>query len=148
LVSQVTGPRDLDQAAMSDGLVARILFGNGQKALQPPEKEHRASNVAEEFDGVGHMVTVWGNGSSIIVEFPEQRAVGFPVRPVQGQVTRDLIGEPRVDFLHARDSGVEARVAFGKALFHIPYGFTPVAHPAESPPADAVAWRETKALNV
>src|SRR5260370_7561265 len=101
MVYPVTGTRDLDQAAMSDGLVARILFGNGQKALQPPEKEHRASNVAEEFDGVGHMVTVWGNGSSIIVEFPEQRAVGFPVRPVQGQGTRDLIGDQRFDFLHA-----------------------------------------------
>jgi hypothetical protein len=38
VVDPVAGAGDLDQAALGNGLVARIAFGKRQKAFEPPEK--------------------------------------------------------------------------------------------------------------
>src|SRR6266446_282581 len=113
----MAGAGNLEQAALRDGLVAGIIVGKRQKAFESPEEQRGAADLAEELDGIFHMVTVRGNGARIVIEFPEQGAVGVPVGAVQGQVPRDFIGEPRISFLHTRHRGGGIWVTFGAALF-------------------------------
>src|SRR6202040_1585176 len=91
VVDPVAGAGNLDQAALRDGLVARIIFGKGQKAFQSPEEQRRAGNLAEQFDSILYVMAVRRNRAGVIIEFPEQRAVGFPVGAVQGEVPRDFV---------------------------------------------------------
>ena len=47
VVDPVAGAGDLDQAALCDGLVARILVRKRQKAFQSPEEQRGAGDLAE-----------------------------------------------------------------------------------------------------
>ena len=62
-------------------------------------------------------------------------------------MARDLVGETRVDFLHARDGGFNVRITFRAALFQIANGFNPVAHAVGGRPVHPMARRETQPLN-
>ena len=46
VVDPVAGVADLDQAALGDGLIARVVLGDGQKAFEAPEKEDRRGDIA------------------------------------------------------------------------------------------------------
>src|SRR5260370_16002018 len=83
VVHPVAGAGDLDQAAIRDGFVRRILLGKRQKAFESPEEQRGAGDLAEELDGVFHVVSVRGNRARIVIEFPELRTVGLPVGAVQ-----------------------------------------------------------------
>lgn len=75
VVDPVTGAGDFDQAAVGDGLVARVFFGEREEAFEPPEKKRGTRNLAQDFHGVCHVVAVRGNGARIVIEFPKQGAV-------------------------------------------------------------------------
>src|SRR3984893_9819919 len=132
---------------MGDGLVTRVLFGDGQKTFESPEKQRGASNAAEKLNPVLHVMSQWRNGPRIVIEFPKQGTVGFPVRSVQGQVTRDFVREPRVDFLHARNGCIDIWITLGPALFPVADSFNQVAAPIRSRPVHAVPRREAEAFN-
>jgi hypothetical protein len=71
VVEPVAGARYGDQAAVADGLEARVVFRNGQETFESPEKQDRASDLAENFDGIGDVVAVWRESASVGVELPE-----------------------------------------------------------------------------
>jgi len=52
VVDPVAGVGDFDQAAIGYCLLAGVVFGDGQKTFQAPEKEDRVGDLAEELDGV------------------------------------------------------------------------------------------------
>src|SRR6267378_4891850 len=95
VVDPVPGVGDFDQAAIGYCLIAGVIFGNGQKTFQAPEKEYGIGDLAEKLDGVFHVVTVRGNGAGVVVEFPEQGTVGLPIGAVQRQMACDLVRETR-----------------------------------------------------
>jgi hypothetical protein len=128
VMDPVAGVGHGDHAAIADGLPARIVLGNWKKGFESPEEQRRASDLAEKLDGVAHVMSVGRDRSDVVVEFPEQRAVGIPIGAVEGEMTGDLVGEPRVRFFHARDCGIEAPVALGAALFEVADIFDPAAH--------------------
>src|SRR5579859_2950039 len=101
VVDPVAGAGDFDQAAMEDGLVAGIVFREREKAFESPEEQRGAGDLGEKLDGIFHVMAVRRNGAGVIIEFPEQRAVGLPIGAVQGEVAGDFVGEPRVRFFHA-----------------------------------------------
>ena len=84
MVHPMAGVGDFDQAPIRDGLIARVIFGDGEKAFQAPEKEDRAGDLAEDLDSIFHVVAIGRDGARVVIEFPEQGAVGFPVGSVQG----------------------------------------------------------------
>ena len=71
MVDPVAGVGDFDQAAIGYCLIAGVIFGDGQKTFQTPEKKYWVGDLAEKLDGVFHMVTVRGNGAGVCVDGPE-----------------------------------------------------------------------------
>ena len=70
MVDPVAGIRDFYQAAICDGLVARVVFGDGQKTFEASEKQHGAGNAAEKLDRILHVMAIGRNSPRIIIEFP------------------------------------------------------------------------------
>ena len=128
-------------------MVTGIVFGNREETFEPPEEKGGASNLAEELYGVCHVVAVGRNGARIVVEFPEERAVGIPVGAVEREVARDFVGEARIGFLHARHSRGWSRIAFRVALLEIADGFDPFADALGSRAVDAMLRRKADTLD-
>src|SRR5713226_7317756 len=147
VVDPVAGAGDLDQAAIGDGFVARVVLGKREKAFESPEEQRRAGDLAEELDGVLHVVAVGGDGAGVIVKFPKQRAVGLPVGAVQGKVARDFVGKARVGFLHAGHGGVGTWVTFRAALLELANGFDPFADALGGWTVYAMLLREAQPFN-
>src|SRR4029077_12972406 len=62
-------------------------------------------------------------------------------------MARYVVGEARVDFLHAGDGGFDVRVALGMALFAVANRFDPVTHAVRCWPVYAVAGREAQSFD-
>jgi len=127
VVHPVSGVGHFDEAAIADGLEARISFGNGEKASESPEEQDGTSDLAEDFDGIDDVVAVGRESAGVGVELPEQGTVGVEIGAVQREVTSDVVGKARIGFFHAGHGGVEAGVTFGAALFQVANIFDPTA---------------------
>ena len=147
VVEPVAGGGDGDHAAVADGLVAGVVAGDGKEALFAPEEQGGRGDVAEDFDGFGDVVAVGREGAGVVVEFPDQAAVGIPVRAVEGEMARDVVGEARVDLFHARDGGLQAGVAVRAAIFEVADVGDPAAGALGGGAVHVVILREAEALD-
>ena len=58
VVDPVAGVGDFYEAAIGDGLVAGVVFGNGEEAFESPKEEDRGCDLAEELYGVCEVMAV------------------------------------------------------------------------------------------
>src|SRR5260370_8750779 len=67
VVHPVAGAGNLEQAALRDGLVARIFVRKRQKAFESPEEQRGAGDLAEQFDRLFPVVAVLRTRPCIII---------------------------------------------------------------------------------
>jgi hypothetical protein len=147
VVDPVAGIGNSDETAIADSLKARVVFGNGKKTFESPEKQDWASDLAENFDGVGDVVAIWREGAGVGVKFPKQGAVGIEIGAMQSEMAGDFVGETRVGLFHAGHGGVETCVTFGTALFEVANVFDPAASALGGLAVHRMTWRKTQAFD-
>ena len=86
-------------------------------------------------------------GAGVVVEFPDERAVGLQVGAVEGEVGGDFVGEARVGLLHANDGGLQVGIAVGAALFEVADVFDPSADAFGGGAVHGVVLREAEAFD-
>jgi hypothetical protein len=92
VVDPVACAGDSDELAVGDGLEAGVGFGNWEETFEAPEEQRGARDLGQHFDGVFDVVAVGWEDTCEIVELPEERAVGFPVSAVEGEMAGYFVG--------------------------------------------------------